>query len=109
MRLYVIGAAATCGKRKDKADTPPHEREDTMRSLAIIIPGAVALALAWAGVVAFTGSSWAAFGADNWQLVMTYKGEASILDHAMSRTDCFEAMPMSDAAKGLLFSCEAEG
>ncbi|CDO34015.1 hypothetical protein [Novosphingobium sp. KN65.2] len=80
-----------------------------MRKLAIIIPAVIAAGLAWSAVASVVSSSWVGMGAaDRWQLVMLYKGDAYVIDHGLTVSDCFGAMPLSDAAKGLSFQCERE-
>ena len=82
-----------------------------MRNPLIIIPAVAALVGAAVGAQALSSPRWVELGAsaDRYQLVMEYRGEAFVIDHAMTRTDCFEAMPYSDPLKGLSFTCEMEG
>lgn len=71
------------------------------RFALIAIP---ALTVATIAVSTITSAMNAPF--DNYDLVLEYHGERFVIDHDMSITDCFGALPKSDPHKPISWACE---
>lgn len=73
---------------------------------------AIALSIAAGAVLGFSAmKAPASDGVDReatYSLVMTYHGEAFVIDHSISAEDCADLRPLDQWSKGIAFACERE-
>lgn len=119
MRIGNARADLDQGKRKErqqragkaKATRPELARQHMHKFSFLALMAGITLG---AGTLATLGSKYVTQQArsidqSSYSLVMEYQGNAFVLDQDLSVGDCFEAMPVSQTAKGLHFACEQEG